>query len=241
VRYVLSRSAVVRVESELWIEAFLSEFDLDGGKVCAIPNAVRPEEFGVNTARTHYPEKNVTLLFLGWVGEAKGIFDLLDSVELLAHRGHEFRLVVLGPEMRKGDMEKVRNVVADKALDGCTEILGERDRSEVIEAYHAADVYVLPSHTEGLPLSILEAMAAGLPVVSTRVGAIPGVIEEGVNGFLVSPGDVVGLASAIEALIKDGALRARMGRDNRLKIREEYSLAKHVERFKTLYWSLLRK
>ena len=238
-KFVLSRCAVVRIESEQWVKAFSSELELEESKICAIPNVVWPEDFSDNTSPTNRSRDEMTLLFLGWVGEAKGIFDLVDSIEILAHKGYQFKLLIVGPEMRKGDTDKVIKVIVDKHLDKYAKVLGETERSEVVEYYHAADVYLLPSYTEGLPLAILEAMAAGLPIVSTRVGAIPQVVEEGVNGFLVDPGDVEGLVSRLEILIKNEKLREEMGASNRTKILEEYSSDKQVKMFRCLYSQIL--
>jgi glycosyltransferase involved in cell wall biosynthesis len=97
------------------------------------------------------------------------------------------------------------------------------------------DVYVLPSYREGMPVSILEAMAAGKPVVATRVGAIPEIIEDGVNGFLVPPGDVGGLADRIAMLLGDAALRRELGRNNRAKVEESFSTPAVVETLLSVY------
>ena len=86
-----------------------------------------------------------------------------------------------------------------------------------------AAVYVLPSYYEGLPMGVLEAMSAGLPVVSTVVGGIPEAVTEGVEGYLVLPGDVKKLAAVLRDLLRDAELRERMGLAGKKKIREHFA------------------
>jgi len=100
-------------------------------------------------------------------------------------------------------------------------------------------VFLLPSYFEGLPYTILEAMAHGLPVIATNVGAIPEVIEEGINGFLINPGDIDDLTKKIKTLITNKALIEEIGKNNRRKIADKYSMDKQVENYKNLYTSLL--
>ena len=241
VRSILLKCNMIRILSDTWISAFISEFGLERSKICVIPNAVRLEDFNKGASLKDQLRDRITLLFLGWVGEKKGIFDLLDSVEILESKGYQFKLLVVGPEMKKGDADRVRKAVAHKHLEKRVMILGEKERREALKYYYAADIYVLPSYSEGLPLGILEAMAAGLPIVATKVGAIPEIIKEGINGFLIDPGDVPGLASKIELLVRDRALRERIGANNVAKIRKEYSLAVYTKMFKKLYLGLLKQ
>jgi glycosyltransferase involved in cell wall biosynthesis len=238
-KFVLSRCDIVRILSAKWVAAFISEFGLEESKICVIPNAVRIEDFDNGISFKDQTGNEVTLLFLGWVGAKKGVFDLLDSSEILASKGYQFKLLIVGPEMKEGDADKVREAVAEKHLEKRVQVLGEKERSEALKYYNIVDIYLLPSYSEGLPLSILEAMAAGLPIVSTKVGAISDVIEEGENGFLITPGDVVELTSRIELLMVNASLRRTMGVKNKAKVRDKYCLPSHLEMFRKLYLRLL--
>ena len=102
-------------------------------------------------------------------------------------------------------------------------------------AYHEASVFVLPSYREGMPMVMLEAMAAGLPVICGNVNAIPEVVRDGVNGFLVTPGDRETLARRILELLRDEALRTRIGEAARAHIREHHDLSVQAERLEALY------
>ncbi len=101
------------------------------------------------------------------------------------------------------------------------------------------DIFVLASDTEGLPVALLEAMATGLPVIATRVGGVPELVEDGVNGFLVPPGDPGELASAIEKLVCDAELRQRMGAAGRQKAVRQFSIQTAARKHEELYRALL--
>jgi glycosyltransferase involved in cell wall biosynthesis len=102
-----------------------------------------------------------------------------------------------------------------------------------------ADAFVLPSHNEGLPMSLLEAMAATLPVISTPVGGIPEVVEHGVNGLITDAGNVQSLANNMRALVDDAELRAKLGRAARETIQSRYSAEAVLPRLERLYQQLL--
>jgi glycosyltransferase involved in cell wall biosynthesis len=103
------------------------------------------------------------------------------------------------------------------------ELAGER--RDVPQLLEDADVFVLSSRSEGAPLSILEAMAAGLPVVASAVGGVPEIVDDGTTGLLVPPGDAGALAAALERLLADPALRSRLGGAGWERVRERFDLA----------------
>jgi glycosyltransferase involved in cell wall biosynthesis len=98
---------------------------------------------------------------------------------------------------------------------------------------------VLPSDTEGLPLSVLEAMAVGLPIIASRVGGLPELVDDGKEGILVTPGDSEGLAEAIQRVIQDPLLRARLGQSARIRARGEFSLCATVQNYDRVYRQVL--
>jgi glycosyltransferase involved in cell wall biosynthesis len=128
-----------------------------------------------------------------------------------------------------------RDAVAAE-LGDAGELLGARD--DVAEQLARADVFVLSSRSEGLPMAILEAMAAGLPVVATDVGGIPELVADGETGLLVPPGDADALAAALQRLVADAELRRRLGDAARARVEERFSLAAtrraHVELYDRL-------
>ncbi len=111
--------------------------------------------------------------------------------------------------------------------------LGHRDDVPAVLAQ--ADMFVLPSRSEALPNSVIEAMASGLPVVASRVGGIPELVDDGKTGYLVPPGDPNALADALARLLEDPRRSAELGRAGRIKIEQNYSFDRMVEQMETLY------
>ncbi len=112
---------------------------------------------------------------------------------------------------------------------------GWLSQREAAEAYAAANIFVLPSHEEGLSIALLEAMAHGLAIVATPVGAHGEVIEDGKNGLLVRPGDPAALTAALRRVIDDADLRRRLGRAARARFEEKYQIARTAALFRATY------
>src|SRR3989442_10337011 len=163
---------------------------------------------------------SVTVLFLGNLLLFKGIGDVIAAAALLLprHPALRFRFAgrwsrdpmfgISGEQTRTDCLRQIERSGREEAF----EFLGEVDRDRIPSLLAEADMLVLPSRDEGLPLVLIEAMAAGIPTIaSAGVGAIPEVVAHGETGFLVPPGDVAALAGAIETLVADRPLRSRMG------------------------------
>ena len=138
---------------------------------------------------------------------------------------------------------------ADEAIESFCRTHGIRDSVQVVPGvphrlihtvYRQAAVYCLPSYRGGAPLSVLEAMASGLPVVATRISGLPHLIEEGKGGFLIEPGDVSALADRLRSLYDDPELRKSMGRFNRRRAVERFSVKAQVDAFIDIYRSLVQ-
>ncbi|MEO8603112.1 MAG: glycosyltransferase family 4 protein [bacterium] len=156
------------------------------------------------------------VLFVGRLIEAKG---LLDLVAVLAQRLSPlpWHLLVVG----EGPLApQVRADALRAGVDGRLTLTGYLRGEDLQAAYEVADVLVLPSRSEGFPLVILEAMAAGLPVVTTAIRGMADHLRDGVNALFVPPREPAVLATALTRLLQDGALRARLGEANRAKVRE---------------------
>ena len=142
---------------------------------------------------------------------------LIDAVAQLFERGHDFELVLLGD----GPLRPAIEARIQACRAGSVSLPGWVDSDRVAEEIAAASALVVPSFSEGIPLALMEALALGRPVVSTRVGGIPELLEHGESGWLVSPGSVDSLARGIEALL-DAPLerRAEMGARGASRVRE---------------------
>ncbi len=151
------------------------------------------------------------LLFVGAYGRRKGIYELMAALARVRQDGHDVRVRVVGPPEFPDEVDRLAEAIRGLGLEDAVALTGPLAADEVAGELLAADVFCLPSHREGLPMAILEAMAVGLPVVVTSVGGIPDVVRDGDSGLVVPPGDVQSLADALAALAADPELRRRLG------------------------------
>ena len=172
---------------------------------------------------------------VGWLLPIKGPLVLLRAMAALWQKTPKARLVYVGKGAleRQLKSEAVRLKVADRV-----HFLGWRD--DVHEIMQIIDIFVLPSRNEGMGRVLVEAMAAGKPVVASRVGGVPDLVKHGENGFLTSPGDVADLSYYIGRLLADEDLRTGMGLSGET-ISRDYSLEKMVEKIDALYLTFLQK
>jgi colanic acid/amylovoran biosynthesis glycosyltransferase len=161
----------------------------------------------------------------------KGFVDWLRACRLLVERGKSFRCEIIG----EGPLEQeLREEIAQLDLQDRVELPGAKPQHEIRERLAASSLFVLPSVVgpdggmDNLPTVIMEAMAAGLPVVSTSIGGIPEMVIQNETGFLVSPGDVAALVDAIEPLIDDIGLARRLGERGFQRASELFSIEKNV-------------
>ena len=151
------------------------------------------------------PDATVRLAWAGRMAGEKGLDDLISAVELVAAGGTTVSLALIGDGPARAATEAH---VARSAVAGAVDVVGFiGDRSDYLAALRAADLFILPSRAEGVPKVLVEAMAAGLPIVATRVGAVPAVLGEGARGTLVDPGDPTAMAAAIAHLAADPVAR----------------------------------
>jgi len=171
------------------------------------------------------------VLFLGEIGHRKGIYDLIKAIQDVAKQVPGVRLIAGGA----GDIEGALSCAEELGIRKHISMPGWVSGLEKTELLARAAVYVLPSYNEGLPVSILEAMAARLPVISTPVGGIPEAIRDGQEGFLVSPGDTAMLSQRITELLQDRSLRSSMGENCWLRVNAVFSLDSAMGEIERLY------
>lgn len=181
------------------------------------------------------PDGTFRLLFLGAVGTRKGIYPLIEAVAEAARiTGLKFELVVGGD----GEIEQAREHARRFGAEALVRFEGWVGGETKLRLLREADAYVLPSFNEGLPMSLLEAMAESLPVVSTTVGGIPDLIDSGVDGWLVEPGDAAALARVLATLASDAALRAEVAARGWQRVSSEFSEVAVVPRLEAMYQEL---
>jgi glycosyltransferase involved in cell wall biosynthesis len=174
------------------------------------------------------------VLFLGRLGKRKGTYDLLDAAAKTVDAHCNLRLVFGGD----GEIVQTQAHAKQLGIEGHINMLGWVQAAERQSYLSSAMIYALPSYNEGLPMSVLEAMAAGLPVVSTPIGGIPEAVTDGVEGFLVTPGDVDSLAIRLQHLLQDDDLARRMGEAARRKVEVTFSSDVILPKLERLYFEL---
>lgn len=212
VRWMFHRAARVIALSDSWKRWI--EVACPGSRVVVLRNPVAID----NPPATGDRAADV-LLSLGRLGERKGTFELVEALGRLQSRGIRARLWLGGD----GDIGRVRAAAVAAGVVDSVEFLGWVDGAEKADRLSRATVFALPSRHEGQPISVLEAMGAGLPVVSTVVGGIPDAVRDGIDGFLVDVGDVGALTDRLERLLCDTCLAQTMGANGRKRALERFS------------------
>ncbi len=172
------------------------------------------------------------LLAVAQLKEKKGLRYLIEACRLLADRGYGFRCEIVGDGPLRGDLERL---IGELELEDIVVLTGAMPFSEVLERYRHASAFVLPcvvasdGDRDGIPNSILEAMAAGLPVVSTPISGIPEVVRDGDTGLVVAPADAIAIADAVTRLFDDPDRAAQFGANGRALVHREFDLDRNVD------------
>lgn len=175
------------------------------------------------------PDTSPQILFLGRVMEEKGVELLLEATRRLREEGIKLRLALAGPAESVAYAQKISAKVQSLGLSSCVSVLGEVKNEQKITLWLESALFCLPSHyrEELLPVSIIEGMAAGLPVIATRWRGIPELVEDGVTGILVEPRDIEGLVKALRTLLLDARKCRAMGDAGRLRYLSNHTLNAH--------------
>lgn len=223
---VLFRAAYF--EPDLAIQ--LSEHNYPDGEVlrarrtAIVPNCIdiSPSDGRPEVAEPH---QECRLLFVGLVTASKGVEDLLEAGALLHRRGLDFTITLVGEPESDPYREDVAAKADELGIGPLTRFAGVLTGEALESAYREADVFVFPTHgrTESFGIVLLEAMSFGLPLVGSGLGGVRSIIRDELNGFHVSPEDVGALADALEILIRDPEVRARLGESGRRMVQAEYS------------------
>jgi glycosyltransferase involved in cell wall biosynthesis len=204
-----------------------NQFPPHADRVHRIYNGLDLTEFG----RADFSSTPPLIIAVGRLIPKKGFGDLVRTCALLAERGKSFRCEIIGA----GPLEnELRRQIDELHLQKNVVLAGAKPQTELRGRLAAANVFVLPSvidpngGMDNLPTVIMEAMATGLPVVSTNIGGIPEMVLENETGFLVQSGDVVAMADAIETVINDSSLAARFGQSGYERARALFPIEKSV-------------
>lgn len=191
--------------------------------VSVIPNGIRTAAF--NREMCGSEDRITRLLFVGAVGKLKGESDLVKALAVVKNRGFDFRVCFAGygAETLAVDLET-------HGLMDFVEHLGPVPTAERVSHFHQADIFVLPTYAEAMPVSVIEAMAAGLAIVTTPVGGIPEIVKHGEAGLLFRPGDINALTEALCQLLSDKALREKLGSNAHAIAKQELDFGVYEEK-----------
>lgn len=195
-------------------------------EVISVDNAVFPKQPN-NTSK-----EKIYITTMGVLSKRKGTYDLIKVGERLKGKiDSKYKIVLAG----NGDLQKVKNEIKSLGLEDLFIIPGWiSNQNEIEEIYRKSIIYILPSYNEGMPMSILEAMSYGIPVISTNVGSIASVVESE-NGYTVEPGDINDLTNKILILLNDEEKIGKMSLENTRKIKEKYNIYTSLDELIQVY------
>jgi len=202
------------------------------GKLHVVHCGVSPEQF---EPRRH-EGRGSRLLFVGRLAAVKGLPVLLEAVAHLAKDRQDVTLVVAGdgPDRAKLEAQAKRLGIGSRV-----EFRGYQSQAQVREVLRQTDVFAMASFAEGVPVVLMEAMAAGVPVIATRIAGVPELVEDGVSGFLVPPGEPQTIAEKAAMLLDNAELRNRFGAAGRAKVEREFNIATEALRLCRIMTSAL--
>jgi len=239
-RRAARHAARISVVSEDLKHYFVSELNISPAAIKVIRNGVDTKRFRPGTSRdalrSFLPAsfQGKVLISVGRLAEAKDQITLLRAIKKLRDNNRAIFLAVVGEgEMRPLLEASIRELQLERHV--C--LLG--NRTDVETLLPCADVFVLSSRREGLPMVLLEAMSCGLPIVATRVGGIPEVVDDSINGFLVPPENPSLLAEALEQSLSLPDWLGRVGAVNREKIEREFSMVETARIYQKLYVDII--
>jgi glycosyltransferase involved in cell wall biosynthesis len=205
--------------------------------VITVPNAIDLRSFGPTDRQARGRAEPLRLVYVGRLSPEKGLRETLEGLALARGRGAAATLVIAGSGPEEADLKAL---AARLGLADAVRFAGPVFNGSKIELLSASDVLVLPSHFEGLPYALLEGMAAGLPVITTQVGAIPDVVEHGVHGLFVPVQNPRAICRAIVRLAQNRGDIAAMGIAARRRVAQRHSIERLAGEFAGLYRSLCR-
>ena len=191
------------------MEEEIKPLKLQGSQTAAIPNAVVQVDYQPRKS----PDGRIRILFLSNLFPAKGIYELIHIFNAIAENRDNVELRIVGEFMRSRYKDKLLSLIKDSGMQDRISLSRVKSEKEKRDEYLDADIFLFPSKfkEECMPLVILEAMQFRLPVIASGIGAIPELIQNGVNGFLANPNDPAEFVRHLNTLINDPDMRVRMG------------------------------
>lgn len=236
VKFITNQSDYLLVLSKEW---FKFPNLISPNNLIYLPNAINTREY-LSIERINSKSSNsVNIVYLGHLSKEKGLLDMIEAIAILTQdKNLIFSVDLVGDSIDHQEFEEIIQQINVKKITNNINLWEAEFGHKKLERLKIADIFVLPSHHEGMPMTIIEAMSAGLPIVATSVGGIPDIVVNGKNGFLVPPNSPEKLSEAIKVLIQTPSLRFQMGRDNREKAKLSFDIENYIEKLGEVYKSL---
>jgi glycosyltransferase involved in cell wall biosynthesis len=204
-------------------------------KIRYIPNAINVKPYEQLPRPRQTTNGKVNILYMGHITREKGIFDLIEASRTISKKNPRFVTDIVGECLIDEELCRMNEIINSNDLQEYIKIFGPEYGKKQIGRFASADIFVLPSYHEGMPMSVIEAMAAGLPVVASNVGGIPDLIENEVTGKLIAPGDVQALSSSLIELIENPEKRSNWGIKGRQKAVQHFDVESRVAELVSFY------
>jgi glycosyltransferase involved in cell wall biosynthesis len=207
--------------------------------VQVLENATKISAKNLTVNKSNHCNDSITLLFVGHLKREKGILDLLEAYKKLQKKiTNRVSLNIVGGADTSDIGNEIKAIYRASGVQG-VQFKGVLTGKDLVSAYEQADIFVLPSHSEDQPLTLIEAMTFGLPIISTKVGSIPDLVLDEVNGLLVNPHDVDGLFNSLMLLTTSKEMRAEMGKKNCVLATKRFGFDSYMTRLRNLYEQIL--
>ncbi|MGE5106259.1 MAG: glycosyltransferase family 4 protein [Sphingobacteriales bacterium] len=205
-------------------------------KILILPNGIPDAELSIYNKENNAP----VILYLSNLIKAKGIFIFLESLKLLKEKNISFKASIVGGPFDVS-IDDVKKICNSSGIEKFVEVKGPKFGKDKEKEFSEASIFVLPSFDECFPLSILEAMRAGVAMIATRVGGIPDMIEEKKEGLLISPNDSNELAQKLELLISQPQVGLELGSNATKKFKSNYTLNQFHKGLADIFDDVLKK
>lgn len=227
-RYFMKGITVV-AQSPSWKLFFQGIFP--STKIDSITGGIDTDFFQPETGRQS--SDTVSVLYVGWIIKEKGIYDILAACSELKDSALNFKIDLVGPVYC--DKNELEQMIRQYQLESVVNVVGAiHSREALREKYNSSDVFLFPSHYEGFPMALLEALACGLPSIGSNVGGIPDILDHGECGLIVEPGNPKEIAVALRRLLADEQLRNVLKSKSRERAIKNFSISSSVDSYKTL-------
>jgi glycosyltransferase involved in cell wall biosynthesis len=234
-RWIIRRTNGVVTLSREWNQLTAV---VPGCTVYFLPNAIDLTAYRAIAAERRIAAKKpiqLKALYLGYLGKTKGTFDLVEAAKKIVSRNLPIVIDLVGEELGPGELEQLEKQIDQARLGNTITLHPVASGSKKIDAFYDADIFVYPSYSEGMPIAVIEAMACGLPIIATRVGGLPDLVSDGINGILIDVGNPEQIASAFEYLSANSEMRLSMQMKSYQTAFEEFDIEILVPRLVNIY------